>query len=79
MALSVLLALVTVWGAIALNFQTQWPIGFFVGVGSAAWYVIALAAAGLVRILNRRTGLSQRMSEALRETRDRLSNRPSNV
>ena len=54
MALSVLLALVTVWGAIALNFQTQWPIGFFVGVGSAAWYVLALAAAGLVRLANRR-------------------------
>jgi zinc/manganese transport system permease protein len=60
MALSVLLALVTVWGAIALNFQTQWPIGFFVGVGSAAWYVIALTVAGLVRTLNRRTRLSRR-------------------
>jgi zinc/manganese transport system permease protein len=37
MAISVLLALLTVWGAIALSYQTNWPIGFFVGVGSALW------------------------------------------
>lgn len=49
MALSVLLALATVWGAIALSFQTNWPIGFFVGVGSAAWYVLARAVALISR------------------------------
>ena len=50
MALAVSLALVTVWIAIAASYQTNWPIGFFVGVGSAAWYVIARGAAALVRL-----------------------------
>jgi zinc/manganese transport system permease protein len=48
MALGVVLALLTVWGAIALSFQTDWPIGFFVGVGAAAWYVIARVAAVVI-------------------------------
>jgi zinc/manganese transport system permease protein len=39
MVLAVALALVTVWAAIALSFNTQWPIGFFVGVGGAVWYL----------------------------------------
>lgn len=39
MALSVAIALVTVWVSIAAAFETQWPIGFFVGVVGAAWYV----------------------------------------
>ena len=37
MAVSVLLALLTVWGAIALSYRTNWPVGFFVGVGCALW------------------------------------------
>jgi zinc/manganese transport system permease protein len=45
LALSAAFALATVWGAIALSYQTDWPIGFFVGVGSAAWYLLARAAA----------------------------------
>lgn len=36
--LSVAIALVTVWAAIALSFQTDWPVGFFVGTGSALAY-----------------------------------------
>jgi zinc/manganese transport system permease protein len=36
--LSVLLALATVWVAVAAAFQTNWPIGFFVGVGGAVCY-----------------------------------------
>jgi zinc/manganese transport system permease protein len=36
--LSVVLALVTVWLAIAAAFQTNWPIGFFVGAGGAVCY-----------------------------------------
>jgi zinc/manganese transport system permease protein len=36
--LSVVLALATVWLAIALSFETQWPIGLFVGVGGAVCY-----------------------------------------
>jgi zinc/manganese transport system permease protein len=36
--LSVAIALVTVWAAIACAYQTNWPVGFFVGSYSAAWY-----------------------------------------
>lgn len=36
--LSVVIALATVWAAIAISFETNWPIGFFVGVFSAATY-----------------------------------------
>jgi zinc/manganese transport system permease protein len=36
--LSVVLALATVWVAIAAAFETNWPIGFFVGVGGAVCY-----------------------------------------
>ena len=32
MALSVAIALVTVWAGIAISYQTDWPLGFFVGV-----------------------------------------------
>jgi zinc/manganese transport system permease protein len=37
-ALSVAIALVIVWAAIALSYQTNWPVGFFVGLGSACAY-----------------------------------------
>jgi zinc/manganese transport system permease protein len=37
-ALSVCIALVTVWAAIAIAFVSNWPIGFFVGAFSALWY-----------------------------------------
>lgn len=36
--LSVVLALVTAWSAIAMSYASDWPIGFFVGVLGAAWY-----------------------------------------
>jgi zinc/manganese transport system permease protein len=36
----VALALVTVWGALALDYQTNWPIGFFVGTISALAYAL---------------------------------------
>jgi zinc/manganese transport system permease protein len=35
---SVAIALVTVWGAIACSYETNWPVGFFVGTFSAAWF-----------------------------------------
>jgi zinc/manganese transport system permease protein len=38
--LSIVLALVTVWAAIAISFQTNLPIGFFVGTISAFSYTI---------------------------------------
>jgi zinc/manganese transport system permease protein len=38
MCLSVVIALVTVWSAIALSYQYNWPVGFFVGVLGALSY-----------------------------------------
>jgi zinc/manganese transport system permease protein len=38
MALSVLIALLTVWAAIALSYLSNWPVGFFVGVIAAGCY-----------------------------------------
>jgi zinc/manganese transport system permease protein len=37
-ALSVAIALAVVWLAVALSYETNWPVGFFVGVSSAAAY-----------------------------------------
>lgn len=37
-ALSIVLALVTIWASIALSYTTNWPIGFFVGGLSAVAY-----------------------------------------
>jgi len=38
MGLSIILAVLTVWVAIAASFETNWPIGFFVGTGGAVCY-----------------------------------------
>jgi zinc/manganese transport system permease protein len=38
MVLSVVIALATVWVAIALSYETNWPIGFFVGSMAAVCY-----------------------------------------
>jgi zinc/manganese transport system permease protein len=40
MILAVVIALGTVWAAIALSYQYNWPIGFFVGVLGAGSYAI---------------------------------------
>jgi len=37
-ALSIAIALVITWAAIALSYQTDWPVGFYVGTISAASY-----------------------------------------
>jgi zinc/manganese transport system permease protein len=47
--LSVVFALLTVWVAIAASFQTNWPVGFFVGVGGAVCYAIGRLVAWLQR------------------------------
>jgi zinc/manganese transport system permease protein len=44
MALSVAIALATVWLSIALSYQTNWPLGFFVGVIGAAFYLVGQIA-----------------------------------
>jgi zinc/manganese transport system permease protein len=37
---SVAIALVTIWLALASAYETNWPVGFYVSVFSAAWYGI---------------------------------------
>jgi zinc/manganese transport system permease protein len=37
---SVIIALLTVWMAIACAYETNWPVGFYVTVFSATWYGI---------------------------------------
>jgi zinc/manganese transport system permease protein len=44
MTLSVAIALGTVWGAIALSYDTNYPIGFFVGMISAGCYLLGRLA-----------------------------------
>jgi zinc/manganese transport system permease protein len=39
-ALSVAIAIAVVWTAIAASYQTNWPVGFFVGTISAACYAV---------------------------------------
>jgi zinc/manganese transport system permease protein len=48
-ALSVAFALIGVWAAIAISYRTNYPIGFFVGVISAAEYVLGRGWAMLHR------------------------------
>lgn len=53
MALSVLLALATVWSSIALSYETNLPVGFFVGSIGAATYAMSrlwVAARGRRRV-----------------------------
>jgi zinc/manganese transport system permease protein len=48
-ALSVAIALVTVWVAIAISYESNWPIGFFVGTFSALSYALGRAFAAWAR------------------------------
>ena len=43
MALSVVIALVTVWAGIVASYQSNWPLGFFVGVLGAAFFLAGRA------------------------------------
>ena len=45
MTLSVAIAIGTVWGAIALSYDTNYPVGFFVGTISAGCYLAGRLAA----------------------------------
>jgi len=49
MGLSVLIALLVVWGAIAASYTTDYPVGFFVGTASAASYALGRGYAALRR------------------------------
>lgn len=57
--LSVVMALGTVWAAIAAAYQTNWPVGFFVGALSAVWYAVGRIAAAWRR--------SRRQAQVARE------------
>ena len=47
LALSVVIALATVWISIALSYRTNWPLGFFVGVAGAVFYLLGQGARAL--------------------------------
>ena len=38
LGLSVLFAVVTIWAALACSYSSNWPVGFYVSVFSAAWF-----------------------------------------
>jgi zinc/manganese transport system permease protein len=48
-ALSVVFGLVTVWTGIIVSYETNWPLGFFVGVMGAAFYLAGRAWATVRR------------------------------
>jgi zinc/manganese transport system permease protein len=47
--LSVVFGLVTVWIGIAISYETDWPLGFFVGVLGAAFFLAGRAWASARR------------------------------
>jgi zinc/manganese transport system permease protein len=48
LALSVAIALATVWLSIALSYQTNWPLGFFVGAAGAVFYLMGQVARAFI-------------------------------
>jgi zinc/manganese transport system permease protein len=42
--LSVAIAVGTAWAAIAASYETNWPVGFFVGALGAGWYAVGRIA-----------------------------------
>jgi zinc/manganese transport system permease protein len=54
MGLAVAIALVTVWAGIVLSYRTNWPLGFFVGVFGAAFFMLGRGYAAVrVRLITR--------------------------
>jgi zinc/manganese transport system permease protein len=43
------IALVTVWAGIALSYRTNWPLGFYVGVIAAGFFLLGQAWAAVRR------------------------------
>jgi zinc/manganese transport system permease protein len=58
LVLSVALALLTAWTAIASSYWTNWPVGFFVGTYAVACYTAGRVGTALAR--RRRPGISPR-------------------
>jgi zinc/manganese transport system permease protein len=46
---SVAIALLTIWMALACAYETNWPVGFYVSVFSAAWYGVGRGYAAWCR------------------------------
>ena len=59
---SVLLALATLWAAIACSFESNWPVGFFVATFSAAWFGLGR---GIAAVRQRRGLWSGRPAESV--------------
>jgi zinc/manganese transport system permease protein len=53
MTLAVVIALVTVWTGIAISYGTNWPLGFFVGVMGAVFFLFGQGYARVRRRLVR--------------------------
>jgi zinc/manganese transport system permease protein len=66
MALSTLVAVITVWCAIASSYLTDWPIGFFVGVFSAAVYGLGRVWAASRRPTSRHAPRRRRLPDIVR-------------
>ena len=49
MSLSVVIALVTVWTGIVASYQSNWPLGFFVGVLGAVFFLFGRGYAAIAR------------------------------
>jgi zinc/manganese transport system permease protein len=49
LVLSIVIALASVWLSIALSYRTNWPLGFFVGITGAAFYLLGQAAQAFER------------------------------
>jgi zinc/manganese transport system permease protein len=64
MGLSIAIALSTIWGALACSFSTNWPVGFYVGAYSAAWFLAARIFVAARRASGRRPRRGSAASEA---------------
>ena len=64
MTLSVAIALVTVWIGIAVSYQSNWPLGFFVGVMGAVFFLLGQAYAAARRRLARTASPAGTVSSA---------------
>jgi zinc/manganese transport system permease protein len=54
MTLAVVIALVTVWTGIVVSYHTNWPLGFFVGLMGAAFFLLGRAYRAAARSLRPR-------------------------
>jgi len=59
---AVLIALATLWAAIACSFESNWPVGFFVATFSAAWFGLGR---GIAAVRQRRRPWSGRPAESV--------------